>query len=302
MDAWHVKLDQRLSDRLKDMDISTLSRLPNDRLKTTAFPNIGTIELVHSQTFADHYDTLYRAMFHGGERERSDMIVERLRQEFAKERFGLAPYRVIGIRDRNRQVVGGAQFSVLFLSSGHFAVPYLQYIYVRPENRRQDMSEILHTMVLAVATADAAATGRSVPFTLFETEPPSHGDSDASRIKALERSNIHTRTGACTLMLRRNVDGKYISSHCQPGLEPEDSPMTLVWMLRPSPAIRAEVDGPAMGREFCAAYYQSLRDEGFPEENIARAESIVEKRMQGAEFCMLPLADVTAAMYKDVDG
>ena len=41
-----------------------------------------------------------------------------------------------------------------------------------------------------------------------------------------------------------------------------------------------------------AAYYQSLRDEGFPK-NLRLAESILEERYRGSEFKLTPLDKVT---------
>ncbi|OAP63570.1 hypothetical protein AYL99_02797 [Fonsecaea erecta] len=329
--------------------LDTLSRTPPSRLQRTALPNIGLIELVSADDFAVLYDPLYVHSFpRDPERERSDLIVERLAAQARGERKGLAPYRIVGVRDHHGEAIGAAQFSVLpvpprkgrkTINADHatgdaedgaakYAVPYLQYIYVRRQNRRQDMSEVLHTMVLAVATADAALMDaedgvpdivrcgrRSVPFTLFETEPPDHGDDHASRAYALERSKIHTSTGGMALVLRRPrrtpqdapVDGEnageeeeeeeedeILSAHVQPGLEPADPPLTLVWIIRPAPTATPgqDYDLTSLGKALVAAYYQSLRDEGFPEKNIALAERIVEQRCQGSVFHLMPLADV----------
>ena len=41
------------------------------------------------------------------------------------------------------------------------------------------------------------------------------------------------------------------------------------------------------------AYYQSLRDEGFPEENIRLAERMVKERCEGAEWGLMPLDEAT---------
>lgn len=332
------KLSPTLVAHLSSIPIDTLSRTAPARLKETALPNIGLIELVESTDFASLYDALYVSMFpRRTERERSDLIVERLAAQARGERRGLAPYRVVGIRDPNGEVVGAAQFSVLPLpvgsaaedhgeghskgngddqdqglesrsnsdpasggsasaSASRFAVPYLQYIYVRPQNRRQDMSEVLHTMVLAVAAADAAGmddgVGRTVPFTLFETEPPDHGDDVASRAYAHERSKIHTSTGGVALVLRRLRDGKILSAHVQPGLEEGDPPLTLVWVIRQSPNPGQPYEIKTVGRLLLAAYYQSLRDEGFPDQNIRRAEMMVAERCRGSVFYSMPLSDV----------
>ncbi|KEF59488.1 uncharacterized protein A1O9_04332 [Exophiala aquamarina CBS 119918] len=242
---------------------------------------------------------MYVSMFpRGEERERSDLIVERLAAQAAGFRDGLATYRVVGIRDANGEAIGAAQFSVLPLdgaegeSTALFAVPYLQYIYIRSQNRRQDMSEALHTMVLAVSAADAAISGRSVPFTLFETEPPGHGSDEISRAYASQRARIHANAGGVALVLRRKFDGKILSAHVQPGLQEGDSPLTLTWVIRPSPNPGRGYDVTKIGRGLIAAYYSSLRDEGFPEQNICLAEKIVEKRYDGAEFHLMPLEDV----------
>jgi hypothetical protein len=48
-----------------------------------------------------------------------------------------------------------------------------------------------------------------------------------------------------------------------------------------------------VGRDLMKAYYQSLRDEGFPEENIKLAERIVEERCDGAEWRLIPLDQAT---------
>ncbi|EXJ78282.1 hypothetical protein A1O3_09443 [Capronia epimyces CBS 606.96] len=313
--------------------VDSLSRTAPSRLEQTALPNIGLIELVSAADFTRYYDRLYTTMFpRRAERERSDLIVDRLTAQARGERVGLAPYRIVGIRDPvSGEAIGAAHFSVLPLpSSGsdgnvtcdstckdadksqdresgsssssrdgqseasNWAVPYLQYIYVRPQNRRQDMSEVLHTMILAVAAADAAPHGRTVPFTLFETEPPDHGDDTASRAYARERSKIHTSTGGLALMLRKNDHtGHVLSAHVQPGLEPDDPPLTLVWVIRQSPNPGRPYHVNTIGKHLIAAYYQSLRDEGFPEENINLAERMVEARCTDSVFHLMPLGEVT---------
>ncbi|KAK4939939.1 hypothetical protein LTR10_019898 [Elasticomyces elasticus] len=309
---FHPYLSPTLSSHLQSIPIDTLSRTPPSRLQTTALPNIGLIELVTASDFTALYDPLYKTSFpRRAERENSDLITARLAAQSAGTRTGLAPYRIVGIRDPEGQAIGAAQFSVLPLpthphsydahsvstnnDTPSFAVPYLQYIYVRPSSRRQDMSEVLHTMVLAVASADALAMSaqpRTVPFTLFETEPPDHGDDATSRAYAKERSKIHTSTGGVAVVLHRESDGKILSAHVQPGLEHGDPPLTLVWVIRQSPDPDRPWDIKTIGRDLVAAYYQSLRDEGFPENNIRLAERIVEERCRGADFHLMPLADV----------
>ncbi|EXJ57090.1 hypothetical protein A1O7_07434 [Cladophialophora yegresii CBS 114405] len=362
-------LSSHLSHLPPTISLDSLSRTTPARLQRTALPNIGAIELVSSANFQTLYDPLYTASFpRRAERERSDLIVERLVAQARGERAGLAPYRIVGIRDHAGEVIGAAQFSVLPVpprpggagqgqgheagqgttvvsistpaedrggdvraretasqlrsistSTANFAVPYLQYIYVRAQNRRQDMSEVLHAMVLAVASADAAVMdledgvptlgadnpSRTVPFTLFETDPPDHGDDHASRAYALERSKIHTSSGGVALVLRRpkrwegrsddnGAEDEILSAHVQPGLEPADPPLTLVWVIRPSPISvpDKDYDLSRMGAALIAAYYQSLRDEGFPEKNIRLAERILEQRCKGSTFGLTPLADV----------
>lgn len=298
------KLEQRLESHVNGIDLASITRIPASRLQQTALPNIHSIELVSSSSFETEYDELYKANFDGGERERSDLIVTRLQDDADQRREGLAPYHIIGVRDRYGRVAGGAQFSVLFLKDGKHAIPYLQYIYVRPENRRQDLSELLHTLTLAVAMADAAKVKSieeiAVPFTLFETEPPVHGANDDHRAKAYLRTKIHSKSGSVALMLRRK-DDRVLSAHVQPGLEIGDPPFTLVWALRASPARRLELQDDQMGKAVVAAYYQSLRDEGFPEANIVLAESMAENRQRESEFCLMPLGDVTREMYVDID-
>jgi hypothetical protein len=293
----------RLHNLIQGLKLQHLSRLPSSRLKDTALPNIGLIELVSAEAFQSAYQILYTTNFHGGERERPDLITQRLSDDFANLRSGLAPYRIIGLRNPAGEAIGAAQFSVLMLAGGRYAVPYLQYIYVRPQNRRQDLSEVMHTMVLAVATAEAGE-GRVVPFTLFETEPPGHGATQSSQTNATERTRIHARSGSRAVMLRRrsgaNVDESVISAHVQPGLEHEDAPITLIWAVRPSPAMEMQYEIDVLGEALVAAYYRSLRDEGFPEKNIALAEGMVEERVKGREFFEMPLADVTAEMYREL--
>lgn len=299
------KLEQRLSLHINGIDLASISRIPACRFKNTALPNIGSVELVSSSSFENSYDRLFKSNFHGGERERSSLIITRLSDDAKVRRKDLAPYRIIGIRDQSGRVAGGAQFSVLFLKDGKHAVPYLQYIYVRPENRRQDVSELMRTLTLAVAMADAAkrkgAEDIAVPFTLFETEPPVHGASIDKRATAAEWTLIHSKSGGVALMLRRRGDGRVVSAHVQPGLEIGHPPLTYVWALRANPARPLELHGDQMGKAVVAAYYQSLRDEGFPEENIALAEKMVEARYRGSEFCLMPWGDVTKVMYVDVD-
>lgn len=101
----------------------------------------------------------------------------------------------------------------------------------------------------------------------------------------------------------RDKDGRITSCHVQPGLEPEDGPVTLIWVIRPSPD--APPDGQSdvneVGKRLIAAYYRSLRDEGFPEKNIALAEDMAARRCEGSEFVEVPLADITKAMYENLE-
>lgn len=288
------KLTSELKQHLAGIDLQALSRIDATRLAKRAIPNIGSIELVTSSDFAKFYDALYIREFpKRAERERSDLIVTRLAAQIAGERDGLAPYRIVGIRDEKGEAIGAAQFSVLPLSGGEWAVPYLQYIYVRAENRRQDMSEVLHTMTLAVAVADARTMGeRTVPFTLFETEPPGHGDDEESRAFSVTRAQVHTKGGAVAVVVVK-VGEEQISPHVQPGLEVGEPPLSLVWAVRRSPRPGREWRIEDVGRDLMKAYYQSLRDEGFPEENIKLAERIVEERCHGAEWRLIPLDQAT---------
>jgi hypothetical protein len=289
---FEAKLAPALHAHLKGIDLQALSRIDAPRLASRAIPNIGSIELVDSNDFREKYDALYTKAFpKQAERERSDLISKRLAAESAGERDGLAPYRIVGILDARGEAIGASQFSVLPLKGGKFAVPYLQYIYVRSENRRQDMSEVLHTMTLAVAVADARGmANRSVPFTLFETEPPGHGDDEESRAFSVTRAQVHTKGGAVAVVLKR--DGNEISPHVQPGLEVGDPPLSLVWAVRQSPVPGESWRIEDFGRDLMAAYYQSLRDEGFPEENISLAESMVETRCSGSAWALMPLDQI----------
>jgi hypothetical protein len=292
VDIFGAKLAPALRTFLKGVELQSLSRIDASRLASSAIPNIGLIELVGSNDFNDKYDALYiKAFPNRAERERSDLISARLAAQFAKERNGLAPYRIIGIRDAKDEAIGAAQFSVLPLKGGEFVVPYLQYIYVRSENRRQDMSEVLHTMTLAVAVADAKQMGdKTVPFTLFETEPPGYGDDEESRAFSVTRAQMHSKGGAVAVVLER--DGEEISPHVQPGLEVGDLPLSLVWAVRQSPVLGGKWRIEDLGRNLIEAYYQSLRDEGFPEKNIRLAESMVEERCRGSEWKLMPLNQV----------
>jgi hypothetical protein len=287
-----TKFSPALRNHIEGIDVQALSRIDATRLTNRALPNIGLIELVNASDFEAKYDALYIKEFpKRGERERSDLIFTRLRAQYAGERKGLAPYRIIGIRDAQGEAIGAAQFSVLPLEGGKFAVPYLQYIYVRSKNRRQDMSEILHTMTLAVATADAGQLGnRTVPFTLFETEPPGYGEDEDSRAFSRTRAQVHTKGGAVAIVLMR--DGEQISPHVQPGLEVGDPPLSLAWAIRQSPAPGHDWRIEDVGVDLMAAYYQSLRDEEFPEDNIKLAESMVNERCEGTNWTLVPLNEV----------
>jgi hypothetical protein len=287
------KLTSRLRQHLEGIDLEALSRVDSARLASRAIPNIGLIELVSGPDFDKTYDALYVKEFpNRAERERSDLIVSRLEAQFADKRQGLAPYRIVGIRDDKGEAIGAAQFSVLPLRGEEFAVPYLQYIYVRSKNRRQDMSEVLHTMTLAVTVADARSLGnRTVPFTLFETEPPGHGHDEASRAFSFTRAQVHTKGGAVAVVVLQ--DNQEVSPHVQPGLEEGDPPLSLVWAVRQSPSPGRDWNIGDVGEDLLAAYYQSLRDEGFPEENIKLAESMVKSRCEGSEWKLMPLDTVT---------
>jgi hypothetical protein len=284
-----AKLAPSLLAHLQGVDIQALSRTDISRLATSAIPNIGRIELVDSNGFEDAYKSLYLQSFPiPEERERTEWICSRLDAHFAGERAGLAPYRIVGIRDAKGEAIGASQFAILLLNGGKYAVPYLQYLYVRNENRRQHMSEVLHTMTFAVTAAVAREMGnRIVPFTLFETEPPGHGDEEESRAFSIVRSQIHTRGGAVAIILKR--DGQDISPHVQPGLEVGASPVSLVWAVRPSNVPRDSWTIEGIGKDLIAAYYQCLRDEGIAEDNIRLAESIVEERCSGSTWALIPL-------------
>ncbi|SMR45126.1 unnamed protein product [Zymoseptoria tritici ST99CH_3D1] len=301
------KFDHRLKAHLKDINLTPVTRIPTERLCRTALPKIGLIELVSATSFRRHYEDLYNAMFHAGERERGDLIFTRLDDDFRGLRKGLFPFHIVGIRDHQGQAIAAAHFCVLLMPDGKHAVPYLNYIYVRPESRRQDLSELLHTLVLGITMADAQFHARGglvaeVPFTLCETEPVVHGEDDGKRAKAAERTRIHARSGSVALMLKRADDGRLISSHVQPGLDQDDPPLTLIWVLRANPAHELVLEGDDMGRNLLEAYYRSMREEGFVEKNIALAENMVQARWQGAEeFCLLPLSSVTRDMYVNVD-
>lgn len=307
-------LDKWMGNLLEGVNLTSLSRIPSQRIAGTSAQHIALTELVSGLDFKEHYQELYESSFHGGERERSDLIVSRLEDEFKHARTNLAPYHVIGLRDRNSEAIGAAQFSILFLppSQGEksVAVPYLQYIYVSPSYRRKDMSEVLHTLALAVTIADAKrrwdkTVEVEVPYTLCETEPPVHGSSTAHQAKAKERAGIHTKSGSIALMLRNPDDHpSIVSSHVQPGLEFDDPPITLIWILRSNPALGSIVlEDQQIGLSLLKAYYKSLRDEGFFEKNIQLAEEIVEaRRRQGhTEFCLLDIGDVRKEMYVGVD-
>src|ERR1700677_1166416 len=105
------KFTSPLSALLEGIDLQALSRIDAARLATRAIPNIGSIELVQSEVFDKIYDALYVKEFpKRAERERSDLIVTRLAAQYAGERHGLAPYRIVGIRDANGEAIGAAQF------------------------------------------------------------------------------------------------------------------------------------------------------------------------------------------------
>ncbi|KAF2495267.1 hypothetical protein BU16DRAFT_385405 [Lophium mytilinum] len=286
------KLAPALRTHLEGIDLQALSRIDSSRLASRTIPSIGSIELVNAHDFDKKYDALYiKAFPKTAERERSDLIVARLAAQFAGRRTSLAPYRIVGIRDAEDEAIGAAQFSVLPIKGGEFTVPYLQYIYVRGENRRQDMSEVLHTITLAVAVADARQMGnRIVPFTVFETEPPGYGEDEESRAFSVTRAQVHSKGGAVGVVLEK--DGKEVSPHVQPGLEVGDSPLSLMWAVRQSPLPGREWRIEDLGEDLMAAYYQSSRDEGFPEENIRLAESIVKERCRGSEWRLMPLDQV----------
>lgn len=287
------KLALSLRIHLSDIDLESLSRISSTRLFERAIPKIGTIELVDSETFATKYDSLYISAFPKRlERERSDLITTRLAAQLAGRREGLAPYRILGIRDSEGDAIGAAHFSVLPIDGNKFFIPYLQYIYVRSENRRQDMSEVLHTMILAVATADSRAMGGgTIPFTAFETDPPGYGHDDESRKFSVLRAKVHANGGAVAAVLEKV--GEQTSPHVQPGLEVGDPPLTVCWVLRPSPVQTSTWTIEELGVKLMKAYYQSLRDEGFPEKNIQLAERMAEKRCQGSEWKLIPLDKVS---------
>ncbi|EME87532.1 uncharacterized protein MYCFIDRAFT_212924 [Pseudocercospora fijiensis CIRAD86] len=299
-----AKFDGALIGYLRGIDIACVSRLSTQRLKQNALPAIGLIESVTGPIFESHYTPLYLANFHGAEREHPDLIINRLNERHSQRRRHDFPYWVIGVRDPSGQAAAAAQFSV-FLQGRH-AIPYLQYIYVRPQSRRKDLSEVLHTITLAVAMAEAAIhhpdAPPQVPFTLCETKPAVHGSNAETKAAAAERVSIHAKSGSQALMVRRKGHCRILTAHCQPGLENGQPPLTLIWVLRPNPASPLTIADENLGKSIIASYYQNLRNEGFPEENIALAESLVEGRLElDHEFCLIPLDEVAKEMYVDID-
>ncbi|KAF2209334.1 hypothetical protein CERZMDRAFT_100536 [Cercospora zeae-maydis SCOH1-5] len=287
-----------LSDHIDGLELSTLSRVSASRVAESALPYIGRIELVDSDAFKDEYSRLYLANFDGHELESPSAIVSRLKDEFAGRRRGVSPYRIVGVRDHDGAAIGAAQFSTFLLRAEDVVVPYLQYIYVRPQNRGQMMSEVLHTFVLAVSEADARSRGWALPrlpFTLCESQP------GFGRQEQVDRAMIHSRSGSQALLLRRRGDGKVLSPHVQPGLGPEDPPTTLIWLLRACPRGEHTQCDDRLGRAVIAAFYRNLRDEGFPECNVALAERMVQARCQDCEFWTAPLSAVTADMVHGLD-
>jgi hypothetical protein len=113
-----------------------------------------------------------------------------------------------------------------------------------------------------------------------------------------------TDTNNTNITTNTNTSNNILSAHVQPGLEEGDPPLTLVWVIRPSPNPGKPYDVNDVGKKVVAAYYQSLRDEGFPEENISLAERIVEGRCRGRVFHLMPLAEVPDLrdhVYEDED-
>lgn len=251
-------LDDRLRSQIQGIDLTSLSRIPSERLAKTALPNVQCVELVPGPVYAKHYDELYRTNFHGGERERSDLIVSRHIDGSLKQRAGLALFRIIGIRNPAGRAIGAAHFFVLFLENCGPAVLYLQYIYIRPENPRQDLGELLHTLVLVVAIALASVrTVRDaieISFTLCETELAFQADGGSMQGHAVDRSKIHSRSGSKALMLRRKSDGRVLSAHVRPGLEINEPPLTYKWALRAKPPSKLAFEK-SMWRSLISAYY-----------------------------------------------
>jgi len=96
------------------------------------------------------------------------------------------------------------------------------------------------------------------------------------------------------MLRRQEANGVVVlvSPHCQPGLEVDEPPLSLLWAVRKSPATQNAIDVAQLGHSLIAAYYQSLRDENFPEENIQRAEQIVAERYRDSEYVSVPLSEI----------
>ena len=303
-DLLRPKFDSSLKHLIGDVNLTTLSRVSAARLEQSAIPNINRIEFVDSPKFLQAYNPLYLTNFHGHERERSAIIANRLAESFAGRRTHQSPFYVIGIRGKDGKAVGAAHFSILVPES-ETVIPYLQYIYIREENRSQLLSEVLHTIVLAVSlvhhTSGLRNSATNVPFTVCETRP---GRPKAA-VAAVDTMKVHAKSGSQALMLRSKLDGRLLSAHIQPGLEMHDPPTTLIWLLRGSPASDSDLNEDSLqslGRALVAAYYKSLREDGVPERNVALAERVIEARYQrDCEFVQVPLSDVTADMYVGID-
>jgi hypothetical protein len=148
---------------------------------------------------------------------------------------------------------------------------------------------------------------QSVPFNLFETKPPGHGDDEESRVFSVIRAQVHTKGGAAAVVLAK--DGEEISPHVQPSFKDSESPLSLVWAVRQSRAPWKKWAIKDVGKILMAAYYQSLQGEGLPK-NIRLAESIFEERYRGSEFKLMPLDKVVFhttnryvhACHIDLDG
>ncbi len=82
------RFEDNLHKLLENVGLQQLSRIASSRLQSTAVPNIGQVELASASAFASEYQELYLSMFHGGEREDPELIIQRLAESFAGLRSG----------------------------------------------------------------------------------------------------------------------------------------------------------------------------------------------------------------------
>lgn len=283
------------------------------------FKDLTCVDLAdpESKVFADSMRLYEYAFPNSDEREDSELIAERIKSmqnitPELQERYGDRRFHAIAIVNKENQVVGYAQFSVLpFGGEKDKVVAYGQYVaaadeefmqkqYEKPANfRRKGVYGALSMVGEVVSSREAAAMDYKNGFGGGYIESEMLGqaeDPDDIRFTST-RLDIHASLGFKALVLELE-DGQIVNLHMQPKLSEDSQPVQLLMLYRPDnylsqpPSATIEID-----KEIAASleesFLQSLTAEGFDAKSIEEArEALRDKISRTKRAVLMPVREV----------